>query len=429
MLTILIFVIILSFLIFVHELGHFITAKKAGIVVEEFAVGFPPRLVKLWQDVGKITLSGREYLIGRRTNIPKALQVGSKVSVETKTRPDGKVEITKIDLLPPNEDEAVDTTRLVVDAYQKPTEYSLNWIPFGGYVKMLGEEDPTAPGSFAGKSKRIRFTVLAAGAGMNLITAVLTFTIMFMTGTPEAIGQTYIIEVASNSPAEEAGIHPNDTILTVDGIEMENSRKLADYIRTHKGEEISLLVRRGDIERPVTLIPRRDPPPGEGAIGVVIGTRIQGQRITKLPPGESFLMGTTATGGMVIQTFAIPIAVIRNIIPADQARPVGPVGIYNLTDSAVEASVNVGVIYPILLLTAILSTALAVTNLLPLPALDGGRILFIIIEAIRGKRVSPEKEGAIHFIGLALLLTLMVVVSYNDVSNPIDVPDWTNLFN
>jgi regulator of sigma E protease len=139
-------------------------------------------------------------------------------------------------------------------------------------------------------------------------------------------------------------------------------------------------------------------------------------------------MGFNATAGMIIQTFILPIEVFQNVVPAEQARPVGPVAIFNLTDSAVDASVETGQLYPILLLTAILSTALAITNLLPLPALDGGRILFIIIEAIRGKRVSPEKEGAIHFIGLALLLTLMVLISYNDVVNPIEIPDWPGLF-
>ncbi|MFQ5420915.1 MAG: RIP metalloprotease [Anaerolineae bacterium] len=431
MLTIIVFVLILSLLIFVHELGHFIMAKKAGVMVEEFAIGFPPRAMKVWQDEGKMTLNGQEYLINRRTGVPRKLQVGSEVYTETKTRSDGRVEITKIEILTPRKEENIEEDtrhRAVVEALERPTEYSINWIPFGGYVKMLGEEDPTSPGSFASKSKMARFVVLVAGAGMNLITAVLTFTVMFMTGIPEDIGPTYIVDVAPNSPAEEIGLHPNDIILQVDDIAIQNSLELAEYIRSRRGQEINLHVKRGDIERTLNLVPRVNPPPGEGSIGVIIGTRQTSQRITRFPFGESLLMGATATTGMVIQTFAVPIEVLKNMIPAEQARPVGPVGIYNLTDSAVGTSVEIGVIYPLLLLTAILSTALAVTNLLPLPALDGGRILFIIIEAIRGKRVSPEKEGAIHFIGLALLLTLLVVISYNDVSNPIEVPDWTSLF-
>jgi regulator of sigma E protease len=275
----------------------------------------------------------------------------------------------------------------------------------------------------------VRFTVLVAGAGMNLMTAVLTFTIMFMTGTPEAVGQAYIVEVLPDSPAEQAGLQPNDIVTQVDNLAIESAHQLHDYIQAHRGQEITFFVQRSDTPLTFNITPRLDPPPGKGAIGIRIDTKILEHRIAKLPLGESLLLGTTATAGMIVQTFAAPVAAIKRAIPAEQARPVGLVGIYNLTDSAVDTSVEVGAIYPILLWTAILSTALAVTNLLPLPALDGGRILFIIIEAIRGKRVSPEKEGAIHFIGLALLLTLMVVISYNDISNPIDLPDWTNLFN
>jgi regulator of sigma E protease len=119
---------------------------------------------------------------------------------------------------------------------------------------------------------------------------------------------------------------------------------------------------------------------------------------------------------------------LQNIFPAEAARPTGPVGIYQQTGSAVDAALSLNWWFPVLWFTAVLSTALAVTNLLPLPALDGGRILFIIIEAIRGKRVAPEKEGAIHFIGLALLVTLMLVISYYDISNPIPPIDWTSFF-
>ncbi len=526
MLTIIVFVLILSLLIFVHELGHFITAKKAGIVVEEFGIGYPPRAVKIWQDEGKITLNGQEMVIGRKTRVPRDLQIGDKVIVETQLRPDGLMEAVKIDALKQNEEESNDGEAegaVTVDALEKPTEYSLNWIPFGGYVKMLGEEDPAAPGSFASKSKKARFTVLVAGATMNLITAVVLFTIMFMTGQPEPIGPTYVIEVIPNSPADKAGIQPNDVIVSVDGITIETAQDLVDYVDTRKGETITLSLLQGDTEREVSLIPRVNPPYGEGSMGVGIHTQytklrvvdvqpnlpaeaaglqvddiilsadgvvmespgmvyqyletkdgqpitlsvlrqgqvfdtviqphplevdrptleqlamaglnqqeipalgvtvepeILGQRIIQQPFGRALMMGVSATTGIVVQTITLPIAALKKLIPVEQIRPVGPVGIYQITDSAVQVSRDENRIYPILFLAAILSTALAVTNLLPLPALDGGRILFIIVEAIRGKRISPEKEGAIHFIGLALLLTLMVVISFYDVSDPVDV--------
>lgn len=517
--TIIIFVIILSLLIFVHELGHFLTAKKAGIVVEEFGLGYPPRAVKLWQDEGKITLAGRSLLIGRKTRLPQTLKIGDYVHIETHSRPDGQTEVATITPVKPDE-AAADSSALQVDALEKPTEYTLNWIPFGGFVKMLGEEDPTAPGSFASKSKRARLIVLAAGAGMNLITAVIVFTIMFMTGQPEPIGPTYIIEVSPNSPASQAGIQPYDQVLKADDTVIESSQDLVDYTQQHLGQQMTLTLRRGETELQVSLVPRKNPPVGEGAMGLALQTQytqlkvttvnpnspaqqaglqpgdaiqkvdgnlISGpglliqylqalpaeqpvtlsvkrgeetlkltaqpeqmpavelsdeqlslvsmavpalgaelsaefleQRIIRLPFGEALLRGTNATANIVIQTFTIPVAIFKKLIPAEQARPVGPIGIYKITDSAVTVSRESNVIYPILFLAAILSAALAVTNLLPLPALDGGRILFIIIEAIRGKRIPPEREGAIHLIGLALLLALMVVISYYDLTSPID---------
>jgi len=208
------------------------------------------------------------------------------------------------------------------------------------------------------------------------------------------------------------------------------------YLETKDAQPITLSVLRGEQTFDTALQPlplEADRPTLEQlamaglsqqeipALGLKVEPEILGQRITQLPFAQALMTGVNATAGIVVQTIAIPIAVLKKVIPAEQARPVGPVGIYQITDSAVEVSREENRIYPILFLAAILSTALAVTNLLPLPALDGGRILFIIVEAIRGKRISPEKEGAIHFIGLALLLMLMVVISFYDVSDPIDV--------
>ncbi|MFQ5576377.1 MAG: site-2 protease family protein, partial [Anaerolineae bacterium] len=214
--TIIVFALILSLLIFVHELGHFITAKKAGIVVEEFGIGYPPRAIKVWQDKGKLTLDGQNIIIGRKTKVPKGLQVGAEVYVETQPRPDGRVETTVIKVVDREGEPDFNQPTTDVEYVEKPTEYSLNWIPFGGYVKMLGEEDPTAPGSFASKSKKVRFTVLVAGAAMNLITAIVVFTLMFMTGQPEPIGPTIISDVVPGSPAALAGLQPNDIIVGVE---------------------------------------------------------------------------------------------------------------------------------------------------------------------------------------------------------------------
>lgn len=466
MITVIAFIIILSLLIFVHELGHFVVAKRSGITVEEFAIGFPPRAVKVWQDEGKITLDGQEFVIGRKVNVPRNIQAGSRIYAETSIDEKGRPTVTRLELMDADEDKAQkpggsearffnllnaggrklpppipeNAPTVKVDEIIRPTEYSINWIPLGGYVRMLGEEDPTAPGSFASKSKRIRLAVLAAGSIMNLITAVLFFTLTSMSGVPEPVmgvnaqgeeapmAQTVVTEVVPNSPAAQAGLQAGDIIVGANGNEFAYVGDLIHYIDQHKGEEISLkLDRNGEVVE-TSLVPRANPPEGEGSMGVGITYEGIESEITYYPLTTALRRGVTQTAEYVGLVFYMPIAIIQNIIPAEAARPTGPVGIYQQTDSAVNAAVELNWWFPILWLTAILSTALAVTNLLPLPALDGGRILFVIIEALRGKRIAPEKEGAIHFIGLALLLTLMLVISYYDVSNPIPTIDWANLF-
>lgn len=466
--TIIAFILILSLLVFVHELGHFLVAKWSGITVEEFAIGFPPRAVKLWQDEGRITLDGQEYVIGSKLDVSRTIQPGAEVYAETSTDERGRPIVTKLQLVAPAEAEkraeqgqesklsnlalgrllkpkTVDASAAglpisKVDSIIRPTEYSINWIPFGGYVRMVGEEDPSAPGSFAGKSKRVRFAVLVAGSMMNLITAVVFFTLTAMSGVPEPVtginaageeaprAKTVITEVVPNTPAEQAGLQAGDVVLGTDGVEFTHVGDLIYYVDQNKGEEITLRLERDSEIVTTSLVPRVNPPENQGAMGVGIQYDDVTTEIAYYPLQEALVTGVSQTGQYVGLTFYLPVAILRNIIPAEAARPTGPVGIYQQTASAVDAAVTLNWWFPVFFITAIVSTALAVTNLLPLPALDGGRIFFIIIEAIRGKRVAPEKEGAIHFIGLALLLTLMLVVSYYDVSDPIPAIDWTNFF-
>jgi regulator of sigma E protease len=459
------FIVILSILVFVHELGHFVVAKRSGITVEEFAIGFPPRLVKLWQDEGSITLDGHQFVVGRKMNIPRTIQPGVQVYAETGIDGQGRPEVTKLEVVASSADKgqkgqnvgseakffgllsrgpaaaaAGDQPTVTVDALTRPTEYTINWIPFGGYVRMVGEEDPSAPGSFASKSKRARLAVLAAGSLMNLVAAVFFFTLAAMSGTPEPvtglnlqgeeapIAQTVINEVIPDTPAAQAGLQAGDVIVGAAGVDFKHVGDLVSYIGEKKGTEITLHIDRNGQLLEVTLTPRVNPPPNQGAIGVGISYEGIENRLTYLPLPQALASGVSQTARYVALTFYMPIAILQNIFPAEAARPTGPVGIYQQTGSAVNAAITLNWWFPVLWFTAVLSTALAVTNLLPLPALDGGRILFIIIEAIRGKRVPPEKEGAIHFVGLALLVTLMLVISYYDISSPIPPIDWASFF-
>jgi len=547
------FILILSLLVFVHELGHFIVAKRAGVTVEEFAIGFPPRAVKLFQEGGSISLDGHEFDIDRKLQVPRTIQPGAQVFAETGFKEDGRPVVTKLELIKPAEGdqsheepkpsfdlsrffgrkkqpEAPETRPTVtVDTITRPTEYAINWIPFGGYVRMLGEEDPSAPGSFASKSKRARFAVLVAGSTMNLVLAVVFFTLTAMSGVPQSAVGTVITDVVPDTPADSAGLRAGDMIVGADDTEFKWDGDLVTYVDEHKGSEITLHLDREGEPVDASLVPRVNPPEGEGSMGVLIqylpvariivtkvlpdtpaaaagmqpgdvivgagdttftysgdlaayleenpaqeinlvldrsgetvtvsltpnalstepvdssiealgvaqehqdalGVQIEYDFETKLnhmPLPQAMISGVTQTAQFVGLTFYMPIAILRNLIPAEAARVTGPVGIYQQTASAVDAAVNLNWWFPVLWLTAVLSTALAVTNLLPLPALDGGRIMFVIIEAIRGKRVSPEKEGAIHFIGLAVLVTLMLVISYYDISNPLPTIDWGSFF-
>lgn len=469
LIAIIAFIIILSILIFVHELGHFIVAKRSGITVEEFAIGFPPRALKIWQDEGKITLDGHEFIIGRQVSVSRAITPGVNVYAETATDDKGRPVVTRLELLESETEKQAREKQQVkdsearffnifsrkqttppqpipenaplvtVDAITRPTEYSINWIPLGGYVRMVGEEDPTDPGSFASKSKRIRFAVLVAGSLMNLITAVIFFTLTSMSGVPEPViginlmgeeapvAQTIIRDVMPDTPAAQAGLQAEDYVIGADEVEFKYVNDLVHYVNQNKGNEIMLKIERAGEFLSIPVRPRADHPKDQGAMGVGIKYKYNTERVY-YPLPTAFIRGVTQTAEYIGLVFYLPVAILRDNIPAEVARPTGPLGIYRETDSAVSAAIDLNSWFPVLLLTSILSTALAVTNLLPLPALDGGRIFFILIEAVRGKRIAPEKEGAIHFIGLALLLTLILVISYYDVSNPIPTIDWNNLF-
>jgi regulator of sigma E protease len=167
---------------------------------------------------------------------------------------------------------------------------------------------------------------------------------------------------------------------------------------------------------------------GVSRIGVAIDAAPTKYGLRTYPFGEATLQGLKQTIGVVTLTFYIPVLVIRGLLSIEMIRPIGPVGIAQLAGQAVQQSVEIGWWFPILNVMALLSIGLAVANLLPLPGTDGGRILFVIVEAIRGKRIDPEKEGAVHLIGLALLVTLMIFITYQDITAPVQTLDWTSMF-
>jgi regulator of sigma E protease len=425
LITIVSLLVALSILVFVHELGHLVAAKRSKIVVEEFGFGYPPRLWTFWRNEGKIVIGGREIVIPRTFELPEDLQAMVRVRYETTTDDKEREVLSRIEVVP-TEDELAGSAS-VVELLDPGTIYSVNAIPFGGFAKMLGEEDPTFPGSFASKGKLPRIVVLAAGAGLNLVTAVIFFALAFALGAPAVADpeNAMVASIAPGSPAEASGLQAGDVIVKADDTDILKMEDIQVYTQAHLGEPIVLTVERDGELLQIEVVPRPDPPSGEGPIGIGLSPRTE---IRNFPWYEALLEGAKRTVELTVFIFSVPVQVIRGLIPADVVRPSGPVGIGQVVGETVQFSLDTGWWYPVMHIMGSLSVALAVTNLLPLPGLDGGRILFVIVEGIRGRRLDPAKEGLVHFIGLLILVILMLFITWQDIVHPIQPPDWSSFF-
>ena len=438
MTTVLSLIVALSILVFVHELGHFVAAKRSGVVVEEFGMGYPPRLLTLWRGRGEIIIDGKKIAIPRGFKLPEGLRARMQVTYKTATDDMGNLVLTRIAPVPSPEGERPDAEQgdtarepagteagpaSLVELLAPGTIYSINAIPFGGFTKMLGEEDPTFPGSLASKNKRTRILVLVAGAAMNLLTAVLFFAMAYGVGIPAVAdpANAVIRQVAAGSPAEAAGLQPGDVVVQAGDTAILTMEDLQVYTQAHLGQEIALTVEREGQTQAISVVPRANPPAGQGAMGVILGQRTT---VKKYVWYKALWSGLKETAAMCFTTITFPIQLIQGLIPAGLARPVGPVGVGQLVGDAVQSSIEMGWWYPVLLIMGSLSVAVAMTNLLPLPGLDGGRILFVAVEAIRGKRMDPAKEGLVHLIGMLLLVALMFVLIWQDLVNPLPSLNW-----
>jgi regulator of sigma E protease len=423
--TVLSLVVALSVVVFVHELGHLLAAKRAKVVVEEFGFGYPPRVFSFWHSEGDIVIGGRRIIIPRGFELPQGLQARALVTYQTGTDKKDRVVLTQIEEVEPGAP-GVEAASYV-DRLDPGTIFSFNAIPFGGFARMLGEEDPTFPGSLASKSKITRIIVLAAGATMNLLMAVVFFTLALRLGAPAvADPESAVINgVAPGSPAEASGLLPGDVILRADDQEIETISDLQAHTQAHLGVPVALTVQRDEQLQQITVVPRTTPPEGEGPMGIALTPRMT---VKQYPWPEAIWLGIKQTAGYINLIITLPVQIIRGLIPADLARPVGPVGVGRLVGDAVQYSLDSGWWFPVMQMMGTLSVALAVTNLLPLPALDGGRILFVIVEGIRGRRIDPAKEGMVHLIGMLLLVGLMLLITWQDLVNPVPGLDWGSFF-
>ena len=303
---------------------------------------------------------------------------------------------------------------------QGGTKFTLNWLPLGGFNRPAGENDPAIEGGLAAASKRIRFTVLAAGPGANIIVAFILLMIMFMTGAMEIKPGAHISYVEPDSPAESAGLEAGDIVTKADDQTIQAYTDLVSFINDHTGQMVTLTVIRDSATFELQLTPRTNPPEGQGPTG----TRVEsvGSEVRRY----GFFDAIGRSGEEFVNFFIlIPRAinwVREGLISPRFLRPVSVVGISQIGGQALDNSIEQKAAWPILGLAANISIALAFTNLLPLPAVDGGRIMFVLFEGIRGRRVDPKRETMVHFVGFALLLVAMLVLVYLDIVDPLILP-------
>lgn len=363
MLEIIIIVITFSLLIISHELGHFLMAKKFGVKVEEFGLGLPPRV------------------FGRK--------IGETI-------------------------------------------FSLNAIPFGGFIKMYGEEENIKnQRSFTSKPVWQRALIIVAGCVAFWIIAAILFSIVFGIGirtwvTDAEYNDRLInpqvqilpaapdfLTIAPGSPAQAAGLKPGDIIKSLRfqdlEIKVDKVRQVQDFTRAHQGQEIILTIQRGEEALEKSLVPRQDPQEGQGRMGVSLARTA----INPLPWNEAIFRGVLGTGSMtirIIQIFGrlIESGVTGEPLPLElrNVEVMGPIGIFVFMGDRIE----LGIIY-FLKFIIIIAVHLAIINLLPIPALDGGKLIFLGIEGVRGKPIPQKIEQGITAVSFFLLIGLMLYIT------------------
>jgi len=349
------FIFVFGLIVFVHELGHFLVAKRVGVEVEEFGFGYPPRLVKLFT--------------------------------------------------------------------WKGTEVTLNWIPFGGFVRLTGETDDGEPGGMMAAPKWKRLLILLAGATMNFILGILLLIFLYNVVNPADPSKILVMEVAAGSPAQTVGLQPGDLVVKLGDYAIDSTDAMVSATSEYLGQEVTLTYIRDGVEHTGVVTPRANPPEGQGAIGFVMS-----HPEIELNFGQSIGMAFETFWEQVKTTVSLPYNYIKGKIAPDEARVIGLKGIYDLFSNAAEVDQSnaeaTNEVLPItrLSLVSMLSIAIGITNLLPIPALDGGQIFFLLIEAVTRKRIPPQVANAINSAFFILLMALFAFINIRDFVNPIMIP-------
>ncbi|MBE9470553.1 MAG: site-2 protease family protein [Chloroflexi bacterium] len=425
-------VVVLGPIILIHELGHFIFAKLAGVRVEEFGFGFPPRLLKLWRGKGYLNIGVMRVIIPAGFRLPPGLAAGVHVDAVAHKRDDGTCvlrRLTMLDLDTEYRELNSEATheglhlRGELTTFEPGTLYSLNWLPMGAFVKMTGEEDPSDPLSLAVQPKRWRVAVMAAGPVFNIIAALVLLVGAYASGCPE--WQVEIASVQPGSAAEEAGLQPYDIVMAVDGERIkEGTEHLQRLIYAAPEQTVELTVLRGEETLTIMATPQRQPE-GHGLLGIVISSYWPGQNaVRRYPLSEALSASINDITAAILMTVQVPAQLAQGDITPQEARPTSVVGISEILAISLQQSIEWRLAFPALQTASFISLALGLANLLPLPALDGGRIFLVLIEAVRGRRISPEREMTIHSVGLMILIGLMALMMLQDLINPIIPWSW-----
>ena len=366
---VIVFIILLGPLMFVHELGHFIAAKRAGIRVEEFGMGFPPRALILFK--------------------------------------------------------------------RGDTVYSLNWLPIGAFVRMTGEEDPTDARSFAAASKRWRFITLVAGPAMNFVAAIaILFCAYMFFATQVTQGQYQIKDVRAGSPAEQIGFKSGDLVLSANGVDMTqhldtaggplpSTFPLKQQSQASIGKTFTAEVLRNDAQGQQQKVALKGIIPADASpdapLGVSLGLLASKAERMNYRVDQAMSEALQDIGFTAVSMVRVPLELIRGTMSIEQARPTGVVGITTIGVALLKEN-DVQGLFPFIRFAGLLSLILGITNLLPIPALDGGRIVFVVIEWIRRRRIDPLREQWVHGVGMIILLALSAVIVVLDVIHPIVLP-------
>ncbi|MEK7131134.1 MAG: RIP metalloprotease RseP [Patescibacteria group bacterium] len=377
MITFLIFIAVLAVLVLSHEFGHFIVARKSGMKVFEFGFGFPPRVlgVQWFKNAnGKRKLK----LIGRKKIADASLDGG--------------------------------------------TVYSLNLIPLGGFVHIKGENgDEPGPDSFGAQKAWKRAVTLGAGVGMNIILAFILLTAGLMMGMPQAVdnlpsgvnvkdSHLEIIEVMLGKPADRAGLQAGDTIVGLDNLQNPSIKVMQEYVNSHKDQDIQVTIKRGDTVIEKMIHPFIYADTGKGGLGVSLVEA----GLVSYPWYKAIYYGFIMTGFYLKEIVVSFYYLIAGLFAGNQMGEAvsGPVGIAVMTGQVAR----LGFSY-LLNFIALLSLNLAIINILPIPALDGGRLLFLLIGAIKRKAVAQKYEQMAHSLGFVLLMFLVVVITIKDLGH------------